>query len=49
VIEVLQGAQAQLQDAAHTLSSYLHHTEPEPERLQELDERMSAWMSLARR
>ncbi len=48
-IEVLQGAQAQLQDAAHTLSSYLHHTEPEPERLRELDERMSAWMSLARR
>jgi len=49
VIEVLQGAQAQLQDASHTLSGYLHHTEPEPERLQELDERMSAWMSLARR
>jgi len=49
IIEVLQGAQAQLQDASHTLSGYLHHTEPEPERLQELDERMSAWMSLARR
>ena len=49
VIDVLQGAQAQLQDAAHTLSSYLHHTEVEPERLQEVDERMSAWMSLARR
>lgn len=48
-IEVLQGAQVQLQDASHTLASYLHHTEPEPERLQELDERMSAWMSLARR
>lgn len=49
VVEVLQGAQAQLQDAAHTLSSYLHHTEVEPERLQQVDERMSAWMSLARR
>jgi DNA repair protein RecN (Recombination protein N) len=49
VIEVLQGAQAQLQDAAHTLSSYLNHTDVEPERLQEVDERMSAWMSLARR
>ena len=49
VIEVLQGAQAQLEDAAHTLSSYLHHTEVEPERLQEVDERMSAWMGLARR
>jgi DNA repair protein RecN (Recombination protein N) len=49
VIEVLQGAQAQLQDAAHTLSSYLHHTELEPERLRELDERLAAWISLARR
>src|SRR5207245_8165547 len=49
VIEVLNGAQAQLQDASHTLASYLHHTEPEPDRLQELDERMSAWLGLARR
>lgn len=49
VIDVLHGAQAQLQDAAHTLSSYLGHTDLEPERLQEVDERMSAWMSLARR
>ena len=49
VAEVLQSAQAQLQDAAHTLSGYLHHTELEPERLQELDERLSAWVSLARR
>jgi len=49
VVEVLQGAQAQLQDAAHTLSSYLNHTEVEPERLQEVDDRMSAWMGLARR
>jgi DNA repair protein RecN (Recombination protein N) len=49
VVDVLQGAQAQLQDAAHTLSSYLHHTEVEPERLQAVDERMSAWMGLARR
>ena len=32
-IEVLQGAQAQLEDAAHTLSGYLHHTELDPERL----------------
>lgn len=49
VTEVLQSAQAQLQDAAHTLSSYLNHAELEPERLQELDERLSAWMSLAKR
>ena len=49
VTDALLGAQAQLQDAAHTLSSYLHHTEPEPDRLQVLDDRLSAWMSLARR
>lgn len=48
-IEVLQGAQAQLQDAAHTLSGYLNHTDLEPQRLQALDDRLSAWMSLARR
>ncbi|CAN5419261.1 DNA repair protein RecN [soil metagenome] len=48
-IEVLQGAQAQLQDAAHTLGAYLHRTEPEPGRLAELDERVSAWMSASRR
>lgn len=49
VIESLQGAQAQLQDAAHTLSSYLNRTELDPQRLQMLDERLSAWMGLARR
>ncbi len=49
VIDVLQGAQAQLQDASHTLSGYLHRTELEPERLQMLDERLSAWLTLARR
>jgi DNA repair protein RecN (Recombination protein N) len=48
-IEVLEGAQAQLQDAAHTLSGYLHHADPDPQRLNALDERLSAWMGLARR
>ncbi|HEY1091384.1 MAG TPA: DNA repair protein RecN [Burkholderiaceae bacterium] len=48
-IDALQGAQAQLQDAAHTLSAYLHGAEAEPERLAQLDERLSAWMLLARR
>jgi DNA repair protein RecN (Recombination protein N) len=48
-IEALLGAQTQLQDAAHTLAGYLHGAEPEPERLQQLDERLSAWMALARR
>ncbi len=49
VIEVLQGAQAQLQDAAHTLSSYLDRADLDPQRLQSLDDRLSAWMGLARR
>ncbi|MDM4766380.1 DNA repair protein RecN [Pelomonas sp. SE-A7] len=48
-VEALQGVQAQLQDAVHTLSSYLHGAELEPERLSQLDERLSAWMQLARR
>jgi len=48
-VEALQGVQAQLQDATHTLSAYLHGADMEPERLQELDERLSAWVALARR
>jgi len=48
-IIALEGAQAQLHDAAHTLASYLNHTELEPQRLQALDERLSAWIGLARR
>ena len=49
VVEVLQGTQAQLQDAAHTLSGFLNDTDTDPQRLSELDERLSAWMGLARR
>ena len=49
VIEALDGAELQLQDAAHSLSSYLNRADLDPQRLAELDERMSAWMSLARR
>lgn len=48
-LEVLQGVQAQLQDAAHSLNAALRHTDLEPERLQALDDRLAAWMSLARR
>ncbi|OYT98855.1 MAG: DNA repair protein RecN [Burkholderiales bacterium PBB1] len=49
VVDVLHGAQAQLQDAAHTLSSFLNDTDTDPQRLGELDDRLSAWMGLARR
>uniref|UniRef100_UPI0025B8984A DNA repair protein RecN n=1 Tax=Aquabacterium sp. TaxID=1872578 RepID=UPI0025B8984A len=48
-LTVLREAQAQLQDAAHSLNSTLNHTELDPERLAELDGRMGSWMSLARR
>ncbi|MBX3603903.1 MAG: DNA repair protein RecN [Piscinibacter sp.] len=46
---VLQGARDQLQDAAHTLSGYLGRTELDPQRLATLDERLAAWVALARR
>jgi len=49
LVDVLRGAQAQLEDAAHTLNAYLGRTELDPDRLAELDARMSAWMGLARR
>jgi DNA repair protein RecN (Recombination protein N) len=47
--EVLAGALAQAEDAVHTLHSYLRKTDPDPQRLAELDARVSLWMSSARR
>jgi DNA repair protein RecN (Recombination protein N) len=49
VVDVLRTAQAQLEDAAHTLHAYLGHREPDPQRLAELDTRIGAWVSQARR
>ena len=49
ILDALHGAVAQLQDAAHSLNAYLGHAELEPERLTDLDQRMSVWMGLARR
>lgn len=49
VVGVLRSAQVQLQDATHTLSGFLNNTDTDPERLGALDERLSAWMGLARR
>jgi DNA repair protein RecN (Recombination protein N) len=48
-LDVLRSAQAQLNDASHTLRSYLQHTDLDPQRLSQLDERLSSWMSLAKR
>jgi len=48
-VEALRGAQAQIQDAGHSLSTYLHGADSEPGRMDELDERVSAWLNLARR
>lgn len=48
-VDALQSSIAQLEDAAHTLRSYARKTEPDPQRLAELDARMALWVSLARR
>ena len=49
VAEVLRTAQAQIEDAAHTLAGYLKHRDPDPDRLADLDGRIGHWVSLARR
>ena len=48
-LEALQSSVAQVEDAVHTLRSYARRTELDPERLAELDARMSLWISLSRR
>ncbi len=47
--EVLASALAQTEDVVHSLNSYARHAELEPQRLVQLDERLSLWVSLARR
>jgi DNA repair protein RecN (Recombination protein N) len=49
IVDVLQSSLAQAEDAAHSLQSYLRKTDLDPDRLNELDTRMSQWLSLARR
>ena len=49
IAEVLASSLAQVEDAAHSLQAYLRKTDLDPDRLAELDERMSSWLSLARR
>lgn len=47
--DVLVSAQAQAEDVAHSLHSYLRKTDLDPAQLAQLDERMGLWLSLARR
>ncbi len=48
-IAALTSCVAQAEDAAHTLRTYARRTELDPERLAELDARMTLWISMARR
>jgi DNA repair protein RecN (Recombination protein N) len=47
--EVLESSLAQVADSVHTLRAYLRRTDLDPERLAELDARLTQWMTLARR
>ncbi len=49
IVEELSSALALAEDAVHSLNSYARHAELDPQRLQELDERLGLWVSLARR
>ncbi len=49
LVEVLNSSLAQVEDSVHSLRTYLRRTDLDPERLAELDARMTSWMSLARR
>ncbi len=47
--EILASSLAQMTDAAHSLHAYLRRTDIDPTHLAALDERMGAWVSMARR
>jgi len=47
--EILASSLAQVEDSVHTLRTYLRRTDLDPERLAELDARLTLWVSLARR
>lgn len=48
-IQALSDCAAQASDVLRSLHAYARHTELDPERLSELDARLGAWLSLARR
>ncbi|MBT9511632.1 MAG: DNA repair protein RecN [Acidovorax sp.] len=47
--DILASSLAQANDVVHSLHAYLRHADIDPQRLAELDARMSLWMTLARR
>ena len=47
--DVLRSSLVQAEDAVHSLHAYLRKTNPDPERLAALDERMALWVTLSRR
>jgi DNA repair protein RecN (Recombination protein N) len=49
LVDVLCSCLAQAEDTAHSLHGWMRNTDLDPDRLAELDARVSAWMSLARR
>lgn len=48
-LDLLRSSLAQAEEAVHSLRAYGRHSEPDPQRLAELDERLALWISLARR
>ncbi|MDP2251315.1 MAG: DNA repair protein RecN [Hydrogenophaga sp.] len=48
-IAALETALAQVQDTVHNLHQYARHTDQDPASLDELDQRLAQWVSLARR
>jgi DNA repair protein RecN (Recombination protein N) len=49
LVEILAQSLAQVEDVAHSLHAYTRKTQPDPLRLALLDERITLWVSLARR
>jgi DNA repair protein RecN (Recombination protein N) len=47
--DILASSLAQASDVAHSLQQYLRHADLDPQRLSELDARLSLWMNLARK
>lgn len=47
--ETLESCVAQLEDLTRSLNAYLRHAELDPDKLEQLDQRLGSWVSLARR